>query len=257
LYNPNQKKRKDLLIELSLVGILVGFLSGFFGIGGGTILVPILLVLGIDIKEAVGISVTQMVFSSIFGSYLNFKKNIFKIHEGFSLGVGGFLGALGSGYFVSLVDSKVLEYMFLGFILFAFYRFFKRNVEETDEKNIPQLIIFFVGVFIGLFAISIGVGGSILVTPILVGLFQIEVKKAASMGLFFVIFSSISGFISLSMFGHINYMYGILVGASSLIGVFFGIRMAHITDRKKFKNLLVVMYGVILVLVVKKVILGE
>ncbi|SMC09349.1 sulfite exporter TauE/SafE family protein [Nitratiruptor tergarcus] len=240
-------------MELIAVGIIVGFLSGFFGIGGGTILVPILMYLGFDIKEAVGISVTQMVFSSLFGSYLNFKKNIFKIHEGLALGIGGFLGALGSGYFVSIVSSRVLEWMFLGFVSYAMYRFFRSPVTHDGAKDIPPVLIFFVGVFIGLFAISIGVGGSILVTPILVGFFHLDVKKAASMGLFFVIFSSISGFVSLSLFGHIDYLHGFLVGASSLLGVFFGIKAAHAIERKKFKKALIGIYTVILVLVVKKI----
>ena len=66
-------------MELAFVGIFVGFLSGFFGIGGGTILVPILLALGFDMKSAVGISVTQMVFSSLFGSFLNLRKGVLKI----------------------------------------------------------------------------------------------------------------------------------------------------------------------------------
>ncbi len=240
-------------MELIAVGILVGFLSGFFGIGGGTILVPLLMYLGFDIKEAVGISVTQMVFSSLFGSYLNFKKNIFKIHEGLALGVGGFLGALGSGYFVSIVPSRVLEWMFLGFVGYAMYRFFKAPTTQTEAKEIPPAVIFGVGIFIGLFAISIGVGGSILVTPILVGFFHLDVKKAASMGLFFVIFSSVSGFLSLSLFGHIDYLHGFLVGASSLLGVYFGIKLAHKVHREKFKRALIGIYTVILVLVVKKI----
>ena len=241
-------------MELIAVGILVGFLSGFFGIGGGTILVPILMYLGFDIKEAVGISVTQMVFSSLFGSYLNFKKNIFKIHEGLAIGLGGFLGALGSGWFVSVVPSRVLEWMFLGFVAFAMYRFFKAPAtHEGSHKDLPAPLLFVVGMSIGLFAISIGVGGSILVTPILVGFFHMDVKKAASMGLFFVIFSSISGFVSLSLFGHIDYLHGFLVGASSLIGVYFGIKLAHKTDRKKFKKALIVIYSIILLLVIKKI----
>ena len=242
-----------MILELLVIGIIVGFLSGFFGIGGGTILVPLLLTLGIDIKEAIGISVTQMAFSSLFGTYLNFKKNIFKIHEGIFLGIGGFVGALGSGYFLTLINAKFLEYLFLGIILFAFYRFFKKNIEDTYQKEIPKLITFFVGIFVGFFAISIGVGGSILITPILVGILHLDVKKAASMGLFFVIFSSVSGFISLSIFGHINYLYGFLVGISSLMGVFFGIKLAHKTDRKRFKNLLIIMYGIILILVIRKI----
>ena len=56
------------------LGLFVGSLSGFFGIGGGTILVPILLFMSYDIKTAIGISVVQMVFSSLYGSFLNFRK---------------------------------------------------------------------------------------------------------------------------------------------------------------------------------------
>jgi len=242
-----------LIIELSLIGVLIGFLSGFFGIGGGMILVPILLALGIDIKDAIGISVTQMLFSSLFGSYLNYKKNIFKIKEGLSLGVGGFFGALGSGYFLSIVDSKILEYMFLFFLVFAIYRFFKQNLNNSSQMDLPNILLFFIGAFIGLFAMSIGVGGSILVVPILVGILHFELKKAVSMGLFFVIFSSVSGFISLSFFGYIDYFYGFLVGVTSLVGVFFGIKVSHKIDRKKFKSLLLVLYLIIFALIVKEI----
>ncbi len=54
-------------ILLVLAGSLVGVLSGFFGIGGGMILIPILLLIGIDIKSAIAISIVQMVFSSFYG----------------------------------------------------------------------------------------------------------------------------------------------------------------------------------------------
>jgi uncharacterized membrane protein YfcA len=79
-------------ILLVAVGVLVGTLSGFFGIGGGMILVPILLLLDIDIKTAIGISIVQMVFSSFYGSYLNHKKGSLVMGEGIWVGVGGFVG---------------------------------------------------------------------------------------------------------------------------------------------------------------------
>ena len=85
------------MISALIIGIIVGFASGFFGIGGGTLLVPILLYLGFNFKEAIGISVTQMMLSSMFGSYLNYKKGLLKIKNGLLLAIGGALGAFFSG----------------------------------------------------------------------------------------------------------------------------------------------------------------
>ena len=52
------------------LGLFVGFLSGFLGIGGGAAAVPILVFLGFDVKYAIGVSVLQMMFSSVYGSLL-------------------------------------------------------------------------------------------------------------------------------------------------------------------------------------------
>lgn len=61
--------------ELLTFGLITGFTSGFFGIGGGSILIPMLLVAGFAMKEAVAISIMQMVFSSIYGSFFKLKKD--------------------------------------------------------------------------------------------------------------------------------------------------------------------------------------
>lgn len=54
------------MFELAAFGVITGLISGFFGVGGGMILVPLLLVSGYVMKEAVAISIMQMVFSSIY-----------------------------------------------------------------------------------------------------------------------------------------------------------------------------------------------
>ena len=59
---------------LLAVGLLAGILAGLFGIGGGAIIVPMMILLGNDIKIAIGISIMQMIFSSVYGSYVNYKK---------------------------------------------------------------------------------------------------------------------------------------------------------------------------------------
>ncbi|WP_456322507.1 sulfite exporter TauE/SafE family protein [Hydrogenimonas sp.] len=240
---------------LVAVGVAIGGMSGFFGIGGGTMLVPTLMMLGFDIKSAIGISVMQMVFSSLYGSWINHRKGHLDLGEGMVIGLGGSLGALGSGWLVKIVPSIVLEVAFVGVVAFALYRFFKApaHIDENLGHDLPKPVLFMVGAVIGLLAISMGIGGSILLTPILVGLLHYPLKKAVSAGLFFVVFSSVSGFVSLSITGHIDYWHGFLVGISSLAGVHIGIHMASRTGHKRHKSALVVLYIVILSLMLKKI----
>ncbi len=215
------------IIELLFLGAAVGTLSGFFGVGGGTILVPALLLMGYDMKVAIGISVVQMVFSSIYGSYLNLKKGTLDTKMVAMIGAGGFAGALLSPYIIQTLPTEVLEWIFLSFVLFALARMFFKTKEHHDERSAHPLILLSIGVVLGAFAISIGVGGSILLVPILVGFLHVPLKKAVSAGLFFVVFSSLSGFIGLSIAGGIDYQSGVIIGLASLVGVAGGIWLKH------------------------------
>ncbi len=230
------------IIELIVLGTGVGVLSGFFGIGGGTILVPALLFMGYEIKTAIGISVIQMVFSSIYGSFLNLKKGSLEFGTVLLIAIGGFVGALLSGWVISKVSSELLEYVFLAFICIALARMAYSPAHYREPRNAHPVLLFMIGLLLGVFAISIGVGGSILLVPILVGFLHFDVKKATSAGLFFVIFSSVSGLISLSIAGQMKYLDGMIIGAASLLGVYFGVHLKHITQSQLQKRLLLAFY---------------
>lgn len=244
-------------IMLVLVGVFVGTLSGFFGIGGGMILVPLLMLLGIDIKTAIGISIVQMVFSSIYGSYLNHKKGSLIIGEGIWVGVGGFVGGFMGAYVSHLLSSSVLEYLFLGLLIFALYRLFSAKPKDDDSvKTLDPLLLFSVGGIIGIFAIALGVGGSILLTPILVGFLHYPIKKAVSAGLFFVAFSSVAGLVSLLSVGSVDLEKGLFVAVASLFGVFFGIWLKDHVSSSQHKIYLLIMYSAALLMLAKKMFLG-
>ena len=215
------------MFELVLLGSFVGLLSGFFGIGGGTILVPMLLLFGYGTKVAIGISVVQMVFSSIYGSYLNNKKGTLNIPMVATIGVGGFLGALFSGDITSNIDDSSLEIIFLFFVIFALLRLFFKTKEHSHVKEVNKSILFCIGFIVGIISMTIGVGGSIILVPVLVGFLYIPLKEATSAGLFFVVFSSISGLISHALSGHVDYISGIVIGLASLVGVYIGIHLKH------------------------------
>ncbi len=244
-------------IILVLVGILVGTLSGFFGIGGGIILIPILILLGIDIKTAIGISIVQMTFSSFYGSYLNYKKGSLILGEGVWVGIGGFFGGATGAYVSHLLPEKILQSLFLGLLFFALYRISSSKVSENQEvKTLSSIVLFVVGLIIGIFAISLGIGGSILLTPILVGLLHYPIKKAVSAGLFFVAFSSVAGLITKLSTGTVDLGKGIYVAVASLIGVYIGIWLKdHVHDRHH-KLYLLIMYLVATLILIKKMFLG-
>lgn len=244
-------------IILLLVGVLVGTLSGFFGMGGGMILIPILMFLGIDIKTAIGISIVQMVFSSLYGSYLNYKKGSLVVGEGIWVGVGGFIGGFAGAYVSNSIPASVLEYLFLGLLIFALVRVFFSNPNHEDVvKSLNVMVLFMVGLVIGIFAISLGVGGSILLIPILAGFLHYPIKKAVSAGLFFVAFSSVAGLISHLSIGTIDLEKGLVVAVASLLGVFIGIWLKDRVSSSKHKIYLLIMYVIAMILVMKKIFLG-
>ena len=191
--------------ELAIFGIITGLTSGFFGVGGGMVLVPILLVYGFVMKEAVAISIMQMVFSSIYGSFLNAKKAKNVIKDGTILGIGGSLGGIASGYMLSSISNESLQYL-----------------------------------------------GSILLTPILVGFLKYDLKAATALGLFFVIFSSVGGFISSSYHGQMLFVEGATVGIGSLIGVYFGTKLKDIVKATSYKKYVLTLYILVLIAMLYK-----
>jgi uncharacterized membrane protein YfcA len=233
-----------MFIELIFVGISIGIMSGFFGIGGGMILVPVLLTLGFAIKDAIGISIIQMVFSSVFGSYLNHKKGSLIIGEGIFVGLGGFLGGFIGGYVTSYISDTVLQIVFFTLLIYALLRLFfsQDHSDDVETKSLNKALLFSIGVGIGIFSITLGIGGSIILTPLLVGLLHYPLKKAVSAGLFFVVFSSMAGMLSRLSSGNIDFNNGLVVAIASLLGVSIGIWLKDHVTSKKHKTLLLVLY---------------
>ena len=245
-----------MILELSIFGMITGFISGFFGVGGGMVLVPMLLNIGFVMKEAVAISIMQMVFGSIYGTFLNYKQNKKLLQDGLVIGFGGFVGGFQNGFIHSMVSNQFLEYLFLAIIIFSIYRIAASSpLGNETQKSHNKALLFLVGFIIGAIAMSIGVGGSVMLTPLLVGYLFYNLKDASSLGLFFVIFSSVAGFISLSIVGEMLYYEGTIVAISSLVGVYFGIKMKHIVHIENYKKYLLILNSLILVGMVYKMFL--
>ena len=107
---PTFQKESHSLKELFFAGSVGGLFSGFLGIGGGSIISPVLLLFGYDAKKiAVGISFV-IPFSSIvaFFSYANYVKLDYTLLV--IVGVGAYLGGMIGNYILHFkVSSKTIK----------------------------------------------------------------------------------------------------------------------------------------------------
>jgi uncharacterized protein len=243
-------------LELIALGVGVGALSGFFGIGGGTVSVPILLYIGFGIKEAIGISVMQMVAGSLMAAYIHKKNQTYSVADVKYFGYGGIIGAAIGGFLVKVLDATILEWFFLGIVAFTLGRLALSNPSPMRPEVINRPLYTTIGGGIGVFSGMLGVGGSILMTPILVSFMGFPLKKASAVGLFFVMFTSISAFGTLLWLGMINLYAGTVMALSSVIGIGMGIWLLNRVKVMHYKKFLVLFYIVIFAVTAYKLIAG-
>jgi uncharacterized protein len=233
----------EFMVELLIVlGLSVGIMAGFFGVGGGTLIVPVLMMYGYSIQEAIGISIIQMLFSSLWGSYINFKASRIDFNQIWFLGFGALLGGGLSPIVVLHSSAEFLEFMFLIFVSFALLKFFYTPLKRDVKENYNKTLLFIVGFIAALASASVGIGGAILVTPFLHSFLGYDLKKATAISLFFITFNAIAGSVSWILSGALLYKEGLIVGTISLVGVSLGLYLAHKVSVKTFKLLLLGLY---------------
>ncbi|PAF54010.1 hypothetical protein BKH42_03325 [Helicobacter sp. 13S00482-2] len=254
----------DILIYVA-VGLISGMAAGFFGIGGGTIIVPFMLILKYPMQHAIGISVMQMIFSSIFGSLINYKKGFLNLRDGIYVGIGGLIGASFSGMVLQNISSETLKILFLCITFYSFIKYaFK--LKSSANKNPPALselnkniILILAGTLTGVFAISLGIGGGLLMVPILGYYLGYESKQAVPASLFFVIFASISGTMSLHNQNVIDTEVlhaGFYIGIASMVGVWLGIKLIEISSGKIHRIALLSIYMLSMLITAYKLVMG-
>ena len=233
-----------------LLGIITGITSGLFGIGGGMIVVPVAVAFSMGAREAVAMSVMQMIFASVFGSWLNYKKGKLDPREGALVGLGGLLGASLSAVVVKNVSDIALTAVFLGVSVIMFFKFFfgVKNPQGAGEQNAlkKRLVLVGAGALTGVFAISLGIGGGLLLAPILGYFLGYDTKQISRMSLFFIVFASISGSISFFNAGISNpqiILNGVNIGVGAIIGVTIGIKIMETLKLSSHRLALLCVYS--------------
>ncbi len=236
-----------------MLGLAIGTLAAFLGIGGGVLFVPTLMfVFGFNVKNAIGTSLMAVLitcFSSV-AVYAKHKKIWYRlgiILEGASV-PGAFFGA----YFAYIAPEYVLRAIFTLFLFFMAINMLRKEkhirIAERDNDNgsrkeiIHALALSFIA---GFLSASLGIGGGVLKVPIMVMSLNIPIHYAVGTSVFMIVITASAGLIQHMLYGHVNMLYGILLGIGSSIGAQIGARISLRTKpivlRRVFGVLLIVL----------------
>ena len=103
IYLPIAEMNVNIFL-IVFIGMMVGGLSGLFGVGGGFLMTPLLIFLGIPPAVAVGTEAPHVLASSVSGAFAHWRKNNVDFKMGFILLIGGV-----SGSFVGVNLFKILR----------------------------------------------------------------------------------------------------------------------------------------------------
>lgn len=181
---------------LGVIGVIGGMLSGLVGVGGGIVFVPGLMYAGgWHIQEAVAASLVIIVFSSLSGTLRNARSS-----DPVDWRVAGLLSLAVApssliGVFISRVSpDMVVEVAFATLLIALAYPTARGGGEyDGNRKSIPLPLVFLAGIFTGTLSGLVGVGGGVVMVPLMVLGMGLSTKKAVSTSLAVVMFTGIIG----------------------------------------------------------------
>lgn len=184
------------LLLLALIGVAGGVLSGLVGVGGGIVFVPgLLFVGGWEIKEAVAASLVIIIFSSLSGTIRNARSADpvnWRVAATLSIAVAP---STLIGVAISRVSPDVLVKVAFAILLLilAYPTYRGRGELDPSRKMIPVAVVLAAGVFIGALSGLVGVGGGVMMVPLMVLGMGVTTKRAISTSLAVVMFAGIVG----------------------------------------------------------------
>jgi hypothetical protein len=244
------------IIALILTGIAVGFAGGLLGLGGCFIMTPVqywvLTSMGLDpglaILIAFGTNLAVVLPTALSGAYGHNKKGAVAWNAAISMGIAGFAGALLGGYIATLIPGEYLIAFFGVVILLSAIRMLTAKPLSVDAKPVDNVITFLIwGIPIGLLTGVIGIGGGVILIPVMVLVLHFKMHTAVGTSTAFMIFTALGGTIAYIIngwgvaglpaysLGYVNLLQWALLVIPSILTAQVGVRVAHRLPAKQLK----------------------
>ncbi len=262
IYLPIAEASLNLFAILGLGGG-IGVLSGMFGVGGGFLLTPLLMFIGIPPAIAVATSANQVVGASVSGCLSHWKRNNVDIKMGLVLLGGGLVGSSLGVWIYGLLDQigqidlviSLCYVIFLGIIGSLMFSESLRTILRTRKRltrdsprgqkhhhwmhGLPFKVRFrkshlyisvfvpiSVGVFVGILSAIMGVGGGFVIIPAMIYLIGMPTSVVVGTSLFQIIFVSANiTVLQASLHQTVDAVLAILLLVGGVVGAQLGVRL--------------------------------
>ena len=270
----------EVYVNLPLIFILslfVGVLSGLFGVGGGFLMTPFLIFLGIPPSYAVANEANNILGTSVSGSTTHYLKGTLDYKMGFMIVIGGaigtILGIITFSYFKDIGKINIvisLAYMYILAIIGTIM--LVQGVGEIDRARRKVIVkkklhshywihglpfrmrfkksklyesIFtpiIIGLLVGYLAAIMGIGGAFILVPAMIYIIGMPTKLVPGTSLFVTIFvSAIVTILHAFYYGSIDLMLVMVLILGSILGVQVGQKFGERVDSSQFKTILAVL----------------
>ncbi|HET6427575.1 MAG TPA: sulfite exporter TauE/SafE family protein [Phycisphaerae bacterium] len=262
---------------MAAFGLLVGLLTGLFGVGGGFMIVPLLkLLFGIPYPVATGSSLSFTIGSGAAGMARHLRLGNVEVRAMILMGAGAILGAwLGKdlqGFLATAIGSDgkagfnmVMDGLFIGLLLLTAFLIWSRKDDEPTGTSLLQRLrlgpridlpktglvgvsaagLVLIGVLVGGMTGLLGIGGGVLFMPLLILVVGLRPHQAVGTSLGVVLFGSISGTIGYGLRGDVDLPIVVSLLIGSTVGIQIGAALCQRLHAARLRR-----YFVMLVLAV-------
>lgn len=265
----------DILILLALIalGAGAGVMGALFGLGGGVIFVPVLMLcFGMPPAAAAAVSLVGIVAGSVGASSIFVEKGLANVRLGLLLEVTTTVGAIAGALIAGFLEEWILSLVFCAVMIYSAIRMImspervvepndgngRMSFEYRDEANgetIPYEVQN-VGkgsiacVFAGMLSSMTGVGGGAIKVPVMNLIMHVPMKAASSTSSYMIGITAFSGAITYFFSGQLDLMFagGVAIGAfvGALLGTYLARRISTKHLRRYFSVVLIIMAALVL-----------
>ncbi len=230
----------DVLMYL-LLGAAMGTLGGLFGIGGGLVAIPALGVLfGLDQQLAQGTALLMVLPNVLLALWRYNQRNRVSVRHALMLIVPSFTMSWLTSLWAVRVDPQSMRLGFVGFLfvltLFNLIQMvWRKGIASAELRHTRWLWL--LGLGSGVTAGLFGVGGGVIATPILTGLFGATQVAAQGLALALAAPSTTITLATYALHGHVDWMMGIPLAIGGLASISWGVALAHSLPERVLRSL--------------------